>query len=61
VKGGASGTTDVARSAAPFLLFIGALSVLSILNMVLLLFVKNESLEYVIYIMNAIMTPLFLG
>jgi voltage-gated potassium channel len=42
-------------------LFIGALSVLSILNMVLLLFVKDESLEFVIYIMNAIMTPIFLG
>lgn len=42
-------------------LFIGALSVLSIVNMVLLLFVKNESMEYVIDIMNAIMTPIFLG
>jgi len=42
-------------------LFIGALSVLSIVNLVLLLFVKNESLEFVIYIMNAIMTPIFLG
>lgn len=42
-------------------LFIGALSVLSILNMVLLLLVRNESLEYVISIMNAIMMPIFLG
>jgi voltage-gated potassium channel len=42
-------------------LFIGALSVLSIANMLLLFFVKDESLEYVIYIINAIMTPIFLG
>ncbi len=42
-------------------LFIGALSVLSILNMVLLFFVKSESLEYVIAIINAIMMPIFLG
>ena len=41
-------------------LFIAALSILSIVNM-FLLFVKDESLEYVIYIMNAIMTPIFLG
>jgi hypothetical protein len=30
-------------------------------NILLLLFVKDESLEYVIYIINAIMTPIFLG
>ncbi len=42
-------------------LFIGALSILSILNMVLLLLVRNESLEYVISIMNAIMMPIFLS
>ena len=42
-------------------LFIAALSILSIANMLLLFFVRDESLEYVIYIMNAIMTPIFLG
>ena len=42
-------------------LFIGALSVLSIANMLLLLFVREESLEYVIYTINAIMSPIFLG
>lgn len=42
-------------------LFIGALSVLSILNMILLFLVKDEGMEYVIYTMNAIMTPIFLG
>ncbi len=42
-------------------LFIGVLSVLSIINLVLLLFVKNESLEFVILIMNAIMMPIFLA
>lgn len=42
-------------------LFIGALSVLSILNMALLLVIKQESLQYVVYVMNTIMTPIFLG
>jgi voltage-gated potassium channel Kch len=43
-------------------LFIGGLSILSILNLVLLwLFVKNEDIQMVLYIMNAIMTPIFLG
>ena len=42
-------------------LFIGALSVLSIFNILLLHFVRSESLEYVIFIINAIMTPIFLG
>lgn len=42
-------------------LFIAALSVLSIVNMLLLFFVREESLEYVIYTINAIMTPIFLG
>ncbi|HHY54859.1 MAG TPA: ion transporter [Chloroflexi bacterium] len=42
-------------------LFIAALSVLSIVNMLLLLFVHNASLEYVIVTINAVMTPIFLG
>lgn len=42
-------------------LFIAALSILSIVNMLLLIFVNNPSLEYVIYTINAIMTPIFLG
>ena len=43
-------------------LFIGALSVLSILNLVLLyIYAGNENLTYVIGIINAIMLPIFLG
>lgn len=43
-------------------LFIGALSILSILNLFLLLFFRDEeSLSYVIGIMNAVMMPIFLG
>ncbi len=43
-------------------LFIGAMSVLSILNMVLAYFFRtDESLVYVIDMMNAIMMPIFLG
>ena len=42
-------------------LFIAALSILSIFNMLLRFAVQDESLEYVIFIMNAIMTPIFLG
>ena len=42
-------------------LFIAALSILSIANMLLLHFVQNGNLEYVIYTINAIMTPIFLG
>jgi len=43
-------------------LFIGALSVLSIVNLILLLvFTKEQNLEYVLGIINAIMTPIFLG
>ena len=42
-------------------LFIGALSVLSILNMVLLFFMRNENIETVLLIMNSIMTPIFLA
>ena len=39
-------------------LFIGALSVLSIINLVLLVVIRNdENLRTVIYIMNAIMFP----
>jgi voltage-gated potassium channel len=56
-----NGNNSQELKAIGYELFIGALSVLSIVNMALLLFVKSESLEYVIYIMNAIMTPIFLG
>ena len=42
-------------------LFIAALSILSIANMLLRFFVRDASLEYVIFIINAIMTPIFLG
>ena len=43
-------------------LFIGALSILSIINLVLLWqFVDSESIQMVLYIMNAIMMPIFLG
>ncbi len=42
-------------------LFIGALSVLSILNLVLLLFVKDPALETVIYVINGFMMPIFVG
>ena len=43
-------------------LFIGALSVLSIINLVLLVvFRDDENLRTVLYIMNAIMFPIFLG
>jgi voltage-gated potassium channel len=43
-------------------LFIGSLSVLSIVNLVLLwLFVANETIETVLYVINAIMMPIFLG
>ncbi len=42
-------------------IFIGALSVLSIFNLILLLFVKDESLAIVIYVINGFMMPIFLG
>jgi voltage-gated potassium channel len=42
-------------------LFIGALSVLSIANLILLWVIKDESLAFVVYIMNAIMMPIFIG
>ncbi len=42
-------------------LFVGALSILSILNLILLTFVKNQAMEYVIYIMQGFMMPIFLG
>lgn len=43
-------------------LFIGGLSILSIYNLIALwLFVTNENIQMVLYIMNAIMTPIFLG
>lgn len=42
-------------------LFIAALSILSIFNLLLRFVVQDESLQYVIFIMNVIMTPIFLG
>lgn len=43
-------------------MFIGALSILSILNMVLaFLFRQNESLQYVVLTINAFCMPIFLG
>ncbi len=43
-------------------LFIGALSVLSIINLILMLLLKNDqSLSYVVGVINAIMMPIFLG
>ena len=42
-------------------LFIGALSILSILNMILGLIYRDPNLDEVLYIMNIIMTPIFLG
>ena len=43
-------------------LFIGALSILSIVNLILMLVVRDDSsLETVLMIMNAIMFPIFLG
>ncbi len=43
-------------------LFIGGLSILSIYNLIALwLFVTNEDIRMVLEIMNAVMTPIFLG
>lgn len=43
-------------------LFIGALSILSIVNLVLLAwFVNDVNIETVLYVINAIMMPIFLG
>lgn len=43
-------------------LFIGALSILSILNLILLAVIRNDpNLDTVLMIMNAIMFPIFLG
>jgi hypothetical protein len=43
-------------------LFIGALSILSIVNLILMLVIRNDNnLETVLMIMNAIMFPIFLG
>jgi hypothetical protein len=43
-------------------LFIGALSILSIFNLVLLAwFVNDVNIETVLYVINAIMMPIFLG
>jgi voltage-gated potassium channel Kch len=41
-------------------MFVGALSVLSIINLVLAyMFQRNQNLQYVVYIMNAIFMPIF--
>ena len=43
-------------------IFIGALSILSIINLVLLAwFVQDENIQTVLYVINAIMMPIFLG
>ena len=43
-------------------LFIGALSILSITNLILMLLIRNDSnLETVLQLINAIMFPIFLG
>jgi hypothetical protein len=58
---------SVRKSPAPELinvgyeLFIGAVSVLSLFNIVLLAFVHDESLATVIYAVNGLMTAVFLG
>lgn len=60
----------MAKAAAPkrelrnigYELFIGALSVLSIVNLVLLfVYPLNEDVQEVLWVMNALMTPIFLG
>ena len=43
-------------------MFIGALSVLSILNLILsFIFSSNQNLQYVVLVMNAFFLPIFLG
>ena len=43
-------------------LFIGALSILSLINLVLIvIFNTDQQLIYVVYVINAVMTPIFLG
>lgn len=42
-------------------LFIGALSVLSILNLVMIYAFRSETIDTVLYVINIIMTPIFLG
>ncbi|MGE5602789.1 MAG: ion transporter, partial [Nitrososphaerales archaeon] len=42
-------------------MFIGALSILSILNLVLSLVIQETSLQYVVLVMNAFFMPIFLG
>lgn len=42
-------------------IFIGALSILSVVNLLLLLVVKEPALEQVLLVINAIMFPIFLG
>lgn len=42
-------------------IFIGALSILSVANLVMLLFVNEPALEQVLLVINGIMFPIFLG
>ncbi len=42
-------------------LFIGALSVLSILNLIMIYAFASETINTVLYVINIIMTPIFLG
>ena len=42
-------------------LFIGALSILSIINLIWIFFANDPNLQTVLGVMNAIMTPIFLG
>jgi len=56
-----NGNNNQELKAIGYELFIGALSILSIINLILLLFVKDDSLAYVIGTINAIMMPIFIG
>ena len=42
-------------------IFIGLLSILSILNLVLLLVTSSQSLNYILYVMNALLSAIFFG
>ena len=42
-------------------IFIGVLSVLSIVNLVLALIIQDESLETILGVMNALFSAIFLG
>ena len=56
-----NGNNNQELKAIGYELFIGALSILSIINLILLFFVKDDSLAFVIGIINAIMMPIFIG